>query len=87
MMPLSNENVGIWFLPDNKNPINGTLKKSEEGEYYLILFNSFDGILDNNLPDYPVVQGVLSSGEEISLFDVLVIRTKFSLPGFPILEC
>ncbi|WP_040486967.1 HEPN domain-containing protein [Listeria grayi] len=86
-MPLSNENVGIWFLPDNKNPINGTLKKSEEGEYYLILFNSFDGILDNNLPDYPVVQGVLSSGEEISLFDVLVIRTKFSLPGFPILEC
>lgn len=86
-MAISNENVGYWFLPGNENNVNGTLTKNEEGEYYLTLANSFNGIRDIELFEYPVVHGILSSGEKISLFDVSVINNKWSFPGFPIFEC
>lgn len=83
-----NDKRGMWFLPDSpKDKLNGSINFDEDGEIKLKLFYNFGGLheLGSNNP-LSVIQGFLSNGKKVTLFDCIQTNMELNMPGFPTTE-
>ncbi len=85
------ELAGYWWLPEQSDaPLAGTLILSEEDGVKLNLMGFFGSKLElhgiEDMPEHPIVLGVIQNGKEVTLEDTHAIGMNMSFPGFPTLN-
>lgn len=75
------EYLGIWYLPEQSDKqLTGTLSISEEGIVKLFVPYGFSGIA--NYEKINIINGILSTGKQVTLVDCVCTNSNMSIPGF-----